>query len=110
MLHSKEKIFIEYVIKTLGVQYVTEFQFAKPRKFRFDYAIPELKIAIEYEGIRSSKSRHTTITGYTNDTTKYNLAAVNGWAVLRYTALNYANVENDLKLLYLQPIHTRTAK
>ena len=77
-----------------------EYQFAKPRKFRFDIALPKEMIAIEYEGINSSKSRHTTITGYTKDCEKYNLATMNGWKVFRYTALNYKEVEKLIEFYY----------
>lgn len=77
--------------------FVEELRFHDQRKFRFDWAIPSLKIAIEYEGTVSEKSRHTTIKGYSNDTTKYNLATINGWRVLRYTALTYKNLPTDLK-------------
>lgn len=69
------------------------------RKFRFDYALDAAKIAIEYEGLMSEKSGHTTITGYTSNCEKYNLACILGWKVLRYTALNYKQLENDLKEL-----------
>jgi hypothetical protein len=42
------------------------------------------------------KSRHTTVSGYTTDTEKYNLATVEGWRILRYTALNYKDLTDDL--------------
>lgn len=76
--------------------YVLEYVFCKGRKFRFDWAIPALSIAIEYEGIMKGKSRHVTITGFTNDCEKYNIATKLGWKVLRYTAINYTDIENDL--------------
>jgi hypothetical protein len=79
--------------------YVEELQFDPNRKFRFDWAIPYLMIAIEYEGIFSKKSRHTTISGFSKDTEKYNSAAILGWTVLRYTAMTYKNLDNDLKKL-----------
>lgn len=82
---------------------VEEYRFDITRRFRFDYAIPEKMIGIEFEGIISEKSRHTTLTGYTRDTTKYNLAAVLGWKVLRYTALKYKDVWNDLKRIKNAP-------
>ena len=66
------------------------------RKWRFDWAIPDIKVAIEYEGLMSEKSGHTTPTGYTSDCEKYNAAALLGWTVLRYTALNYGNLGRDL--------------
>lgn len=77
--------------------FVTELQFDKNRKFRFDFAIPSLMTAVEYEGIMSEKSRHTTISGYSKDIEKYNLATCSGWRILRYTAKNYLNLEKDLE-------------
>ena len=76
-----------------------ELQFAKPRKFRFDFALPEFKIAIEYDGLNSDKSGHTTLVGFTSDTEKINLAISKGWRVLRYTVINYQNVLQDLEKL-----------
>lgn len=86
-------------LTTLGIEFTPELQFAKPRKFRFDIAIESKMVAIEYEGIVAKKSRHTTKTGYTKDTEKYNLAAMKGWRVLRYTALNYNSLLKDLELI-----------
>lgn len=77
--------------------YVLELRFDKVREFRFDYAIPRLMIAIEYEGVFSKKSRHTTVNGFSEDCVKYNLATCSGWRILRYTAKNYLNLETDLK-------------
>jgi hypothetical protein len=83
-----------------------EFKFHPTRKWKFDYFIPGLNTAIEFEGLVSSskgkekgKSRHTTITGYTGDCTKYNAAVKMGIKVLRYTVLNYMDVVEDLKQL-----------
>ena len=90
---------MEQILKNLGLAYGKELKFSDKRRFRFDFALPIHKIAIEYEGIVSGKSRHTSITGYTRDTEKYNLATIEGWKVLRYTALNYGNLEQDLKEL-----------
>lgn len=65
----------------------TEYRFHPKRRWRFDYAWPEHKVAVEYEGLVSRKSRHVTLTGYTKDCEKYSTAAVMGWKVIRYTAL-----------------------
>lgn len=96
---GKYKLHIISVLKKSGLQFQEEFRFDEVRKFRFDWAIEELKLGIEYEGIFSEKSGHTTISGYTKDVTKYNLATKLGWQILRYTADNYLDIENDLKLL-----------
>jgi hypothetical protein len=90
---------IERVLRVARVPFVNEHKFSESRKFRFDIAIIDKKIGIEYEGLMSAKSRHTTMTGFTNDTSKYNLAQLEGWKVLRYTALNYKQFVEDLKLL-----------
>lgn len=82
-----------------GIEFVEEHQFSDGRKFRFDFAILEHKIGIEYEGIMVGKSRHTTVTGYSKDTEKYNLAAAEGWKVFRYTKLTYRRLIDDLKFL-----------
>lgn len=69
-----------------------EYQFHPVRKWRFDFAIVNLKVAVEYEGIFSEKSRHTTVTGFTGDATKYNTAVADGWDVYRLTAKNYKSL------------------
>lgn len=97
MLSEKDNM--KFTLIDLKVPFVEELVFLKGRRFRFDFAIPDHKIGIEYEGINSYKSRHTSITGYTKDTEKYNLAVCNGWKVLRYTALNYTDMRRDLLIL-----------
>jgi hypothetical protein len=87
---------LPYWCNEMAVTLESEYQFHPERKWRFDYAIPSLKIAIEYEGIFSEKSRHTTFSGYNADTDKYNTAAAMGWRVIRLTAKNYTTI---LKIL-----------
>lgn len=62
-----------------------EYRFAPPRRFRFDFAWPDHKLAVEVEGGTWGKSRHTTGKGYGKDCEKYNLAVLMGWRVLRFT-------------------------
>lgn len=94
---SKAKLEMEMALKHGGYNYVKELEFHPTRKWRFDFAIESLKIAIEYEGIISEKSRHTTITGMSADCDKYNEAQRLGWKVFRFTALNYKNLLSVLK-------------
>lgn len=95
----KAIIHITQVLNSLGISFEQEYRFHTVRRFRFDIAILDKKVAIEYEGLMSKKSRHTTITGYTGDAEKYNLAQQLGWVVLRYTTLNYQNFERDISKL-----------
>lgn len=93
---------IFYTLKDLGIDFVQEYKFDQKRRFKLDFAILEHKIGIEYEGIFADKSRHTSLTGYSRDVEKYNLAVTQGWRVLRYTAMNYKNLRVDLEaILYL---------
>jgi len=64
-----------------------EYVFAKPRRWRFDYAWPERMVAIEYEGLFCKRSRHTTPKGFSNDREKYNEAQLMGWKVFSFTAI-----------------------
>lgn len=95
------------MLRSMNVEYVKEHRFSTERRFRFDYAILSHKIAIEYEGIYSfagtqQKTRHTSVKGYTEDATKYNLAIVEGWRVLRYTAGNVHQLLDNLNQLLNQ--------
>ena len=87
---------IRIMLQLARIKFVEEHTFHPTRKWRFDFAIPEHKIAIEYEGIHSEKSRHTTRSGYAKDAEKYREAAKLGWMVLRYTAKDYKSVVDDI--------------
>jgi hypothetical protein len=101
---SKEKDFIAwnllYWCNEHAVVSEDEYKFHPERKFRFDHAIPSLMIAVEYEGLFSDKSGHTTPGGYTKDTDKYNLAQSMGWIVIRLTAMNYKSLIKELNNAY----------
>ena len=62
-----------------------EVRFHPKRKWRFDYAWRDLKIAIEVEGVTPGGGRHQRMIGYEGDCTKYNAAQLLGWIVLRFT-------------------------
>lgn len=55
------------------------------RRWRFDFAIPKHKLAIEIEGGIWITGRHNRGIGYIKDMEKYNHAALLGWRVLRFT-------------------------
>lgn len=79
-------LFLKVMAKKHDEVMETEWRFHKTRRWKFDWAFPELMLAIEYEGIFSAKSRHTSIVGFTNDCEKYDEAFLLGWGVLRFTA------------------------
>jgi hypothetical protein len=98
---GKQKYWMEIMLQEWceerGYELVPEFQFNPSRRFRFDWAIPSIKLAVEYEGIFSEKSRHTSKQGYSRDAEKYNLGTAAAWRILRYTAANYKNLKSDLE-------------
>ena len=69
----------------LRVTCVRELKFHPVRRWRFDYAIPEHKIAVEVEGGVWTQGRHTRPRGFLGDMDKYNTATALGWRVLRVT-------------------------
>jgi hypothetical protein len=64
---------------------VTEHYFAKPRRWRFDLAWIDRKLALEVEGGQWSSGRHQRPKGFEGDCEKYSEAAILGWTVLRAT-------------------------
>lgn len=64
-----------------GPQYEREFRFHKTRRWRFDFAWPELKVACEVDGGGHKMYWKT----YRNDVEKMNAALFLGWQVFRIT-------------------------
>lgn len=73
-----------------------EFVFHPVRKWRFDYAWPDQKIAVEIDGGVWTKGRHTRPAGFLADMEKLNAAARFGWRILRYTPDTIADSIADL--------------
>lgn len=82
----------------LRVECVKEFKFHPRRRWRFDYAIPEHKIAVEVEGGVWTGGRHTRPQGFLGDIEKYNTATLMGWRVFRTTPTDLLRTAT-LKLL-----------
>lgn len=78
-------LFVKLCEKQLAVQCIKEYRFYKPRKWRFDYAFPKYKIALEVEGGVWTQGRHTNPKGFLGDMNKYNTATLLGWRLFRTT-------------------------
>jgi len=76
-----------------------EYKFHPKRRWRFDFAFPLIKIAVEIEGGVWSGGRHTRGAGFIKDMEKYNAAVLLGWRVLRYSGETMTQAIEDLKKL-----------
>jgi hypothetical protein len=92
-----------------------EYKFDDKRKWRFDFAWPKYKVALEIEGATFGRQvicnycnkkvygvtknggtypiriggRHTSGVGFEKDCEKYNAATLAGWRVLRFPTKSY---------------------
>lgn len=83
---EKVDLFLNYLQQQFPqAEVVKELQFHPERKWRFDYAFPSRKIAIEIDGAIWTLGRHNRPRGYLNDMEKLNTAASMGWLVLRFS-------------------------
>ena len=82
---AQNDMFTFYIRQKLGVECVREHRFHPDRLWRFDYAIPSLRIAIEIDGGVWINGRHNRASGYIGDMEKFNAAATLGWVVLKFT-------------------------
>jgi very-short-patch-repair endonuclease len=80
-----------------------EYRFATPRRWRFDLAWLDLRLACEIEGgvFMRGGSRHSRGAGYEKDCEKYAEALIRGWRVLRVTT---GMVNDGRALTYLERI------
>lgn len=83
-------------------EWETEHRFHPKRKWRYDFAWPEQRVALEVQGgIHMAKSGHNTAAGITRDCEKANEAVVLGWKVLHVTR---EQIENGSAINWLRQI------
>jgi len=78
-----------------------EYRFHPLRRWRFDFAWPKKKVAVELEGGIWIRGGHTRGKGFLKDCEKYNTATFMGWKIIRLTPelVNPENIEAIKKLL-----------
>jgi len=94
-INSQAEELFNFQLKALKLgPFEREFHFHSTRKWRFDFAWPELKLAVEVEGTTSygknkdgsmRLGRHQTAKGVEEDCIKYGEAMLLGWRVYRCT-------------------------
>lgn len=84
---------LAYQIRVMGLPApVRELVFHTPRygekkhRWRADFAWPSALLLVEVEGGSYGRGRHVRPLGFRADCVKYNVAALYGWTVLRFTS------------------------
>lgn len=74
-------------LRVLGVEEpVRQYRYSPHRKWAFDFAWLDRKLAVEVDGGTWTGGRHTRGGGYEKDSEKLNAANLLGWTCLRYTS------------------------
>jgi len=89
---------LKLILRSMGLEFVEEYRFHEKRMWRFDLAIPSLKLAIEYQGHgQTGKAKgqgehiggHASHTGLATDCEKDLHALLGGWRVMKFTAIHF---------------------
>lgn len=90
---DKNKEQLALIMRSLfGDEARQEVRFDPVRLWRFDYAVPAIKLAVEYDGAGGSRGHaggHSSLTGMSKDREKGNAASLQGWTVLHFTAQHF---------------------
>ena len=81
---TESEVMFENYARIFGLpKHEREYRFCPDRKYRFDFAFPDYKVAVECDGgvWVAHGGRH----GGDGDREKLNLAAAMGWRVLRFS-------------------------
>ena len=93
-MYSKGETELAFVLKVTDIDagMEREYRFHEKRRWRFDFAWPALRMAVEVEGVVwGGSGRHQRASGYGKDCEKYNEALLAGWHVLRVTTQQVAD-------------------
>jgi very-short-patch-repair endonuclease len=114
----KDGIARQYAIE-LGHDCYFEYRFDEVRRWRFDFCLPAIMVAIEVDGGAFSKrnykdkdgqqittvgGRHNSATGFLNDMEKLNAATSKGWRVFRTTPSKHFDVVPLIKKLLMKDL------
>jgi len=85
-----------------------EYRVVPDRRWRFDYAYPELRIGIEIHGGVWTHGGHTRGSGFIKDREKMNRAAVAGWLVLEFPIITSDTLPADCVEMIARAIKSRS--
>jgi very-short-patch-repair endonuclease len=102
-----EKRFLLYWKKT-GIPIATQYPFHPTRQFRFDFAFPERKIAIEIQGYGMG---HASYVSMAKDYERHNEATQLGWSIYYFMGIHikeeavHKTIDYLIKVLKGQPMN-----
>ena len=105
-LESLSRLFLAHWERNELPTLTPEYQFHPTRKWRLDYALPELKIAVEIHGGTRKQGRHNRADGFAKDREKMNEAQAAGWLVIEITDVMLKEGQEAMDG-YLRPIAER---
>lgn len=83
-MSSQLEELLAFQFRSIGETPEREHRFHDTRKWRFDFAWPAQKIAVEVEGGVFIQGRHSRGASMLADMEKYNAASEAGWKLFRY--------------------------
>ncbi len=83
--HHEEELWLRLRGDRTILTPIREYRFHPTRKWRFDFAWPDYKVAVEVEGVlwQGGGGRHQRVQGFLRDAEKYEAATLLGWTVYR---------------------------
>jgi very-short-patch-repair endonuclease len=75
---------------------VAELKFHPVRKWRFDFAIPSARVAVEVNGGVWTAGRHSRGSGLLKEYEKMRAAAILGWRVLPFATDEISRIQMDV--------------
>lgn len=79
----QRRVFVAFCVGAGLPAPVAEFRFHDSRKWRFDWAWPDARVALEIDGGAYTGGRHTRGAGFEADIDKMSEAAALGWRIVR---------------------------
>jgi hypothetical protein len=84
-----------------------EYRFSPPRRWRFDYAWPGAKVALEVQGGLFTRGRHTRGPALLKEHEKLNRAALLGWRLVYCTPREHLSGEGFRRVAHVLTMEGR---
>jgi very-short-patch-repair endonuclease len=86
-------------LRAAAIPFEREYRFHPSRAWRFDFALPAARLAIEVQGGVFSNGRHARGAGITDECEKFAHAVIAGWRVMPVTG---AQVKSGLAIQWVK--------